>query len=120
MNLNIPPIYRIEFVRYGSPPGKIFSGEKKTITDPLLLAKIRKLLNSEVEDAGYYEEPPEGEPTHFLRMFTEHSIEPLVFEFKAGGALINQENVYLYFEIQYELWEVFEKEMFGHVVWSPT
>ena len=119
-SLNIPPIYRVEFYRTGDPPGKLIQCGKKIITTPLLLARIRELLNSEVEEVEYYEEPPEGDPTYSLLLFTEHSLRPITFEFKTGGAIINEESIYLYLNIQHELWEIFEKEMFGRILWSPA
>lgn len=119
MNLNIPPISRIEFWRTGSPPGELFLSEKKTITDLPDLTKIRDLLNGEVEKLKFFDEPL-GCPTHILHLFFEHKVEPTSFEFIMGWVIDDGDNAYVCQGKEFtELWELFEKQMFGEAFWPP-
>ncbi len=122
MNLNIPPISRIEFWRTGSPPGKIFISEKKTITDPTFLARIRELLNSEVEEISGFGGPPPDWPTFYIAIFSEGDFLPEVLELVAGEIIDGRESAYVWLETSKsrELWDILEKEIFGHVLWSPS
>lgn len=121
MNLNIPPISSIKLWRrgYGLEHGMV---GPKTVTDPIKLAKIRGLLNSELKEEVFMPWDPEA-PVFFVQIFPEDSNNSIVLEFNAAMFIMKgEDDLFVYSPDDnpspIELWDLLEIEMFGELKWS--